>query len=61
MRKRSILALMLISLSLVSCKRTSELYKDHAYDTGSFDGNYYTEYNNVDELEIASQTDIDLR
>lgn len=59
MRKRSLLALMLISLTLVSCKRTSELYKEFAYDTGRFDGNYYTEYNNVDKLEIASQTDID--
>ena len=59
MRKRSLIALTLISLSLVSCKRTSELYKDHAYNTGNFDLNYYTEYNNVDKLEINSLTEID--
>lgn len=59
MRKRSIFALTLIPFALVSCKRTSELYAQGAYDTGTFMGNYYTEYNNVDKLEINSQTDID--
>ena len=50
--KKSLVLLPLFALALCSCVKTAELYPDDAYCHTEFDLNYYTEWNNVDELKI---------
>lgn len=48
------LIFILLPLFIASCSKTDELYKNNAYDTGSFETNYYLEHNNVDKLKIGN-------
>lgn len=57
MKKQSLLVFALLPVLLASCSKTNELYKDHAYDTGTLMGNYYLEHNNVDKLTIQSSSE----
>ncbi len=56
MKKKSLIALMMMSSLLVCCNKTKELYAQGAYDTGDFETNYYLEYNNIDKVDVASET-----
>ena len=53
--KKSLLLLPLIAMSLCACVKTDELYPNDAYNHTEFDLNYYTEWNNVDELKIRDE------
>ena len=54
--KKSLLLLPLIAMSLCACVKTDELYPNDAYNHTEFDLNYYTEWNNVDNLTIRNVT-----
>lgn len=53
--KNKFLILSMIAVSLCSCSKTKELYKEHAYNSPNFDENYYVEMNGVDNLSINNE------
>jgi hypothetical protein len=55
MKKRSLIALLMMPALLVSCGKVKELYAQGAYDTGDFEQNYYLEYNGIDNVNINSE------
>lgn len=55
MKKRSLIALLMMTALLVSCGKVKELYAQGAYDTGDFEQNYYLEYNGIDKVNINSE------
>ena len=52
--KHKILLLCLVSLSLVGCSKTGELYGKSQYNSVNFDDNYYTNWDEVNEIEIGN-------
>lgn len=52
--KRKILLLTLIPLALAGCSKTDELYRKSQYNSANFDENYYTNWDGVDQIEIAN-------
>ena len=59
MKNTKLIVLMLIPF-LASCSKTSELYKDFAYNSSNFMENYYVETNGVRDLAVNSSTVHDL-
>lgn len=53
--KQKILFLCLVSLTLVGCSKTSELYGKSQYNSVNFDENYYLNWDKVDEIEINNR------
>lgn len=53
---KKILLLALLPL-LCSCQKTNELYKKDAYCHSEFDLNYYTEWNEVEKINVIQNTE----
>lgn len=52
--RNKLIAFIMLNFLLCSCDKTNELYGNKPYDTGTFDGNYYLEQNNVDNIKIGN-------
>ena len=57
MNKRTPL-LLLVGFALTGCAKTNLLYGEFAYNYPEFDKNYYTEWEDIKDLEIANSTNM---